>query len=150
MDECKRLLVELQEYIVSIDRYGLNTISPDYKDKYFDMTYDITYSNAGKIYLAVEDSHVVGMVAGHIRQYDITDRLDYICPRMGVVQELVVTHDSKGSGIGKKLMSKIESYFKEQECLYSTLEVFAYNDSARRFYERLDYSDRLVSMIKKF
>ena len=56
IDNVKDLLVELQEYIVSIDKYKLNTVSKDYRDKYFDLTYDITYTQGGKIYLAIDTS----------------------------------------------------------------------------------------------
>ena len=37
-EEVKDLLVELQEYIVSIDHWHLNIITPDYRKKYFEKT----------------------------------------------------------------------------------------------------------------
>lgn len=150
IEYAKDLLVKLQEYIVGLDKYGLNTLSNDYRDKYFELTYAIAYSNKGKIYLAIQDDVVIGIIAGHIRKYSSYDSLDYTCPNMGVVQELYVLDEYARAGVGTKLMDKMENYFKKSGCLYSTLEVFAYNEKAKRFYEKLDYSDRLISMIKKF
>ncbi len=37
-EEIKNLLVELQEYIVSIDREKYNIITPEYRDEYFKKT----------------------------------------------------------------------------------------------------------------
>ena len=34
-EDVKDLLIELQEYIVSIDKYHLNIISPQYREVYF-------------------------------------------------------------------------------------------------------------------
>ena len=35
LEDCKDLLVELEEYILSIDKDKLDTIHPDYRDKMF-------------------------------------------------------------------------------------------------------------------
>ena len=148
IDNVKDLLVELQEYIVSIDMYKLNTVSKDYRDKYFDLIYDITYTQGGKIYLAIDSGKVIGMIAGHIRVYDECDMLDYVCPKMGVVQELIVSDSVQKSGVGTLLMNKMEAYFKDNGAEFVMLDVFAYNDKARQFYKKLDYTDRLISMIK--
>ncbi len=37
-EDVKNILVELQEYIVSIDHWHLNIITPDYRKKYFEKT----------------------------------------------------------------------------------------------------------------
>lgn len=40
-EDVKNILVELQEYIVSIDNWNLNIITPDYRKKYFEKTIKI-------------------------------------------------------------------------------------------------------------
>lgn len=36
IEQIKDLLVELQRYVIEIDKFNLNIISAEYRDKYFD------------------------------------------------------------------------------------------------------------------
>ena len=86
---------------------------------------------------------------GVVRKYDEYDYLDYKCPKCGVVTELVVSKNIRGKGIGKELMQVMEKYFKSIECEYISIEVFAYNKNAIRFYESEGYHTRCLMDIKK-
>ena len=86
---------------------------------------------------------------GAVRKYDEYDYLDYKCPKCGVVTELVVSKNIRGKGIGKKLMQVMEEYFKSIGCEYISIEVFAYNKNAIRFYESEGYHTRGLIDIKK-
>lgn len=148
-EQVKDLLVELQEYVVKIDKYKLNILSKDYREKYYEKTLEEVYSNQGKIFLAVESGNVVGLIAGYIESYTQADKLDFICPKRGIIRELIVSEKSRAGGVGKALVNKIEDYFKTLSCEYILLDVFAYNENAKKFYSKNGYEERMVTLIKK-
>ena len=75
-EELKDLLVELQKHIVSIDKYGLNILTDDYRELYYEKTMKIVKNNHGKIFLAKDDDKAIGAIIGHIEKYDKYDRCE--------------------------------------------------------------------------
>ncbi len=148
-ESIKNLLVELQNYIIKIDKYNLNIISKDYRDKYFDFMLEDNKRYKGKVFLAVQDNCVLGFISGYLRNYDFRDYLDYSCPKMGIITEFIVNQDSQSQGVGKKLLFQMEDYLKNLDCQYITLDVFAYNQKAIDFYYGNNYENRMISLIKK-
>ncbi len=145
IEDVKDLLVELEEYIVSIDKDNLDIVSSDYRDRMFE--YDL--SNSDICYIAVDNNKVIGLIIGKIRKYDEVDYLDYKCPKMGIITELVVTSKVRSKGIGKLLISKIQEYFKDKDCEYVIVDVFNYNDNGIKFYLNNGYHTRMITMINK-
>ena len=86
---------------------------------------------------------------GCIPPYDEYDYLDYKCPIRGEITELIVTNKTRSKGIGQKLINKMEEYFKSVGCEYIIVDVFAYNDIGKNFYNKKDYHARMETMIKK-
>lgn len=148
-ENVKDLLVELEKYIISIDEDNLDNISDDYREKYFLKTLNEINENNGKMYLAIENNKAIGLVAGIIYKYSDDDYLDYKCPKKGIVTELIISKNYQKGGLGKTLLHKIENYFREQECEYIILDVFAYNKNAIDFYKRNNYHTRMETLIKK-
>ena len=148
-ENCKDLLVELEEYIVEIDEDHLDQVHPDYREKMFEKSLKEVKEKNGKVYLAVENNQIVGLIIGCIREYDEYDYLDYTCPKMGVVIELIVSKKSRGKGLGKELMKKMEQYFQELGCEYILIDVFSYNHKAMNFYKNEGYHSRMNTVIKK-
>lgn len=149
LEDVKDLLVELGEYIVSIDKDELSRVHLEYRDK---MTlYDLENVEQfnGKCYLAIDDNKVVGMIMGIIRQYDEHDYLDYKCPKEGEITELIVTSKVRSKGVGQALMNKMEDYFKSVGCEYIIVDVFAYNQNGINFYDKQGYHQRMHTGIKK-
>ncbi len=149
LEECKDLLVELEEYIISIDQDNLDQLGKDYREKMFQVDLETIKENNGKCFLAIENNQVVGLIMGCLRKYDEEDLLDYKCPKTGRIIELVVTRKQRSQGVGKELMNHMENYLKEQNCKYINIEVFAYNDSAKNFYQKQGYHSRTINLIKK-
>ena len=149
LEDVKDLLVELEEYIISIDEDKLDRLHSEYRDKMAVLDLEEVKNNEGKCYLALENNQVVGVIMGCIFPYDEYDYLDYKCPRKGEVTELIVSKKVRSSGIGQKLMNKMESYFKELGCEYIVIDVFAYNKNAIKFYEKLGFHSRGLIDIKK-
>ena len=149
LEDVRDLLVELEEYIISIDKDELDRLHPEYREKLALLDLEEVSEKEGKCYLALEDNKVVGLIMGCIPPYDEYDYLDYKCPRRGEVTELIVSKNTRSKGIGQQLMKKMEDYFKSQKCEYILIEVFAYNDNAINFYQKYGYHSRMYDMIKK-
>ena len=149
LEDVKDLLVELEEYIVSIDKDELDHVHPEYRDKMAVLDLEEVNDNEGKCYLAVEEDKVVGLIMGIIPPYDEFDYLDYKCPKIGEITELIVTNKIRSNGVGQLLINKMEEYFKNLGCEYIKVDVFAYNDIGINFYNKKGYHSRMEIMIKK-
>ena len=75
LEDCKDLLVELEEYILTLDEDHLDRLHPDYRDKMFLCDYDEVLNNNGKIYLAIENDKAIGLIMGIVVKYDDNDCL---------------------------------------------------------------------------
>lgn len=149
LDDVKDLLVELEEYIVSIDKDSLDQLNPEYKEKMSLLDLKEVNDNKGKCYLAVENDKAVGLIMGCIRPYDEYDYLDYKCPKTGEITELIVTNKIRNKGVGQLLINKMEEYFKSLDCEYINIDVFAYNENAIKFYNKNGYHHRMYIDIKR-
>lgn len=96
LEDVKDLLVELEEYILTIDKDNLDQLHPEYRDK-----------------MAILD----------LKEISINE--------------------------GKCLMQKMEEYLKSIGCEYIFIDVFAYNENAIKFYEKLGFHTRGLIDIKK-
>ena len=99
--------------------------------------------------MAIENDKAIGLIMGTISSYDEYDYLDYKCPKRGEITELIVTNKIRSKGIGKELINKMEKYFKSVGCEYVIVDVFAYNEIGKKFYNKKDYHVRMETMIKK-
>ena len=149
LEDVKDLLVELEEYILTIDKDNLDQLHPEYRDKMAILDLEEVEKNNGKCYLAIENDKAVGLIMGAIVNYDEHDYLDYTCPKKGEITELIISKKVRSSGIGQQLMKKMEDYFKSVNCEYVIVDVFAYNESAINFYNKQGYHTRMLVDIKK-
>lgn len=149
LEDVKDLLVELEEYIVSIDKDNLDQLHPEYREKMAILDLEEVKNNNGKCYIAVENDKVVGLIMGTIIKFDEYDYLDYKCHKEGEITELIVSKNVRSKGIGNILMNKMEDYFKSVGCEYVLVDVFAYNENAINFYEKNGYHSRMYINIKK-
>ena len=94
LEDVRDLLVELEEYILSIDKDELDQLHPEYREKMAVLDLEEVNDNDGKCYLAIEGDKVIGLIMGCIPPYDEFDYLDYKCPRRGEITELIVTKKS--------------------------------------------------------
>jgi ribosomal protein S18 acetylase RimI-like enzyme len=149
LDDVKDLLVELEEYILSIDKDDLDQLHPEYRDKMAILDLEEVNKNNGKCFLALENDKVIGLIMGCIIEYDKYDYLDYKCPKQGEITELIISKKVRSKGIGQQLMKKMEDYFKSINCEYVVIDVFAYNELAINFYRNQGYHTRMLVDIKK-
>ena len=144
-EDVKNILIELQEYIVSIDHWRLNIITPDYRKKYFEKT----IKNCSVIFLAIEEEKVIGLICGNLIKYDKYDLCDYTCPKTGHIEELIVSKNTRNKGVGQLLLNKMEYYFKSIGCEYCHIDVFEPNEIGKNFYLKNNYTTRMRSLSKK-
>lgn len=149
IEDVRNLLVELEEYIVSIDEDNLDTVGKDYREKMALYDLEEIKENNGKVFLAISDNKVLGLIMGIERKYSEEDYLDYKCPKAGEITELIVTPKERSSGVGRTLINKMEEYLKSIGCEYIFVDVFAYNYKAINFYAKDGYHTRMTTMIKK-
>ena len=147
-EQVKDLLVELQEHIVNIDKEQYNIITKEYRELYFNKTMEEIKKYEGKMFLYKENKEILGLIVGLINNEDTND-YDFKAPKRGRVSELIVTQKIRSKGIGKQLLDRITKHFKENNCQAILIEVFGYNGSAIKFYERNGYHTRLIEMIKE-
>lgn len=149
LEDVRDLLVELEEYIVSIDEDNLDIVSADYREKMALVDLEEIKNNNGKCYLYIDNKNVVGLIMGIIPKYDENDYLDYKCPKKGEVTELIIKKEYRNHNIGKILLNKMEEYFRKNNCEYLFIDVFAYNKSGINFYDKNGYHSRMIIDIKK-
>ncbi len=146
-EEVKDLLVELQEYIISIDKEKYNIITKEYRDNYFNKTMDEIYKYEGKMYLYKDNDKIIGFIVGLINNLE-ESTYDFKCPKRGRITELVVSKHYRKSGVGSILLHSMEDYLKSVGCKDILLGVFAYNENAIKFYEKNGYHIRMLDITK--
>ena len=149
LEDVRDLLVELEEYILTVDKDELDQLHPEYREKMALLDLEEVNENDGKCFLAIENDKAIGLIMGTIIKYDEYDYLDYKCPKEGEITELVVTSKIRSKGVGQALMNKMEEYFKSVGCEYILVDVFAYNENGIKFYDKQGYHPRMHVGIKK-
>jgi ribosomal protein S18 acetylase RimI-like enzyme len=61
---------------------------------------------------------------------------------VGYIEGIIVRSDLQGKGIGKQLMSYLESLAEKDKCPFVKLEVFKENKTSIEFYEHIGYKKR--------
>ena len=146
-EDIKNLLVELQEYIVSIDKEGYNILTEEFREKYFNKVMDEIKSCNGKMLLYKDEGKIVGLVIGLVNN-DEEETYDFKAPKRGRITELVVSKNVRSKGIGTVLLKAMEEYLKSVGCKDILIGVFAYNEKVINFYEKNGYRMRMIDMTK--
>ena len=140
-EEIKDLLVELQEYLVEIDDWKTQVLYDNYREEIFKIDMRKVEKQKGKIYLAIENNCVAGLIIGVVESKDEIDIITNDCAITGKILELIVSKNSRGKGIGKELLNKMENYFNSINCERVTIEVFAPNKKAYNCIQHILYDD---------
>ena len=141
-EQIKNLLVELQNYLIDIDDWHTQVMLSNYKEDNFKMDLSKVNNQNGKIYLAIENNIIIGLIMGVVSVPDEIDKLTNDCAKAGNVIELIVKNNTRSKGIGTALLSKMEYYFKTINCVRINIEVFGPNQNGLNFYLKNDYKIR--------
>lgn len=82
--------------------------------------------------VAERDENLVGYISGH------RHAAFYASGEVAWVDELFVTEECRGTGIGRELMQSFERWASESECRLVGLAT----DGAREFYERMEFESK--------
>lgn len=146
-EEIKRLLVELQQHLSSIDKLGYNALEKDFGDLSFEKIFNEVNKYEGKIFLYKDASKIIGLVVGLINN-ESEDRYDFKVPKRGRITKLVASKEFRSKGIGTVLLKSMEDYLKSVGCADILLAVLGYNTRALKFYEKNGYHVRCYDMTK--
>ncbi len=143
------LMEELQDYLVQIDTMKRLRRLPEWGKHYTNELLKKIKKDGGVIFIAEAENIPFGFVAGILNKQSKDELLGCVPTKSGRVVELIVSEKYRSKKVGKILMSKIEEYFKKQNCDIIQIEVFGPNTLAHDFYKKLGYGDRDFDMIKK-
>ena len=93
------------------------------------------------------DGALVGLVVVIVK--DAPDIPILVPRRYAVIDNLVVRSDLQRSGYGEQLMEAAHDLAREAGATSVELNVFAFNQGAQRFYERLGYDTVTYKMSKR-
>lgn len=139
----------LQDFVINIDPHELNIRTENYWKNTINNLLEKIKRENWIIYVAIFDEKVVWFIAWIMwfTEEEYKDEFKYV--KMWNILELFVDENYRWQKIGQLLMEKIEKYFKNNDCDYSYVDVFAPNIWAHKFYEKLWFSNRMISMSKK-
>lgn len=148
-EEVKDLLVELQAYLASLDKRGVLTLKDGYREGYFAYVMKEVRKHNDKIFLAQLDNKTVGLVVCKIFQGGGESEYTTVCPKVGFISDLVVAENCRGRRIGRSLLRQANSFFKQNDCEYTQLEVFAPNAEAFELYKKLGFEVNCLYMSQR-
>ncbi len=96
-----------------------------------------------RILVAEYNGELVGYVLGMIANYmpDI-----FIAESIGFLADIFVNEAHRGVGIGKKLVSELQAWFKSRGIVTMEWSVAAHNTSAKAFWEHIGGKDLIIWM----
>lgn len=144
-----RMMEEFQDHLVGMDTFRMLRRGPNFGRSYTLRMLRRVRMHQGVVFVAESSGRVVGWVAGIRLRQTKADLLEYVPMRRARVIELFVDDAFRGQGIGTLLLSKIETYFRKRGCNRLELEVYAFNDVAHGFYQKMGYRNLAIDMQKE-
>lgn len=97
------------------------------------------------VFVAQEDGKVIGFTQLYPTFSSIA------LQRAFILNDIYVTEDARGLGVGKALMEQVFQYCEQQDARYVTLQTAADNVNARKLYEKLHMKqDEYCNYVKYF
>ena len=144
------LIAELLAVTAAADFIGRTTgPTTEVGRRYLQMHGEHADARKQKAFLAERDGRAVGLAIGWVNdQHGKPCEPGVLPKRIGTVSDVVVSPDDRGEHIGTRLMTELETWFRDEGCDYVALSVFAENP-AKAFYERIGYNPYIVRMVKR-
>jgi len=142
----RRCVVVLQDSERAIDPLLLP--GEEMADRYCERIHARCREAAGQIYVAEEDSVVVGFVTvlGRESFTELDDPPGYYA----LITDLVVLEQYRCHGIGRQLLEKAEGYAKQSRAAELRIGVLANNGTARGLYLDVGFQPHLEIFIKRW
>jgi len=130
---------ELFEDVEALHRNAVPRVfrKPEGRDWIRDIVSAATTDGDSVLFVAEGGGRVVGLAHAAIRR---APDLPFVVPRRyAVIQDLVVSEDSRGSGIGGALVEKVHEWALDKGVSEVELYVWEFNRAALAFYEKHGY-----------
>lgn len=107
---------------------------------------NIILDDTTPIFVYVENDSLLGYVFCIYRQFIDNSIMTDI--KTIYIDDLCVDEDSRGKCIGTALYNYVLNYAKKQDCYNVTLNVWAFNEQALAFYQKIGMSIQKIGMEK--
>ena len=144
-----KLMERFGDYLVSVDQMERTRRMPGYGEWFTKKMLEDVDKNNGLIYVVENEGRIVGFIAGVILKQSKEELFECIPTKAGRIIELFIDEQTRGQGVGTRLMEKMEECFRQNGCDVSRVKVFEPNVKAHNFYRKLGYQDRTIDMMKK-
>jgi ribosomal protein S18 acetylase RimI-like enzyme len=146
-DQVAGLLAALQDHIAALDPHGMNKSGDLYDARSYTLRMlDRAKRESGFVLVAEDAGKILGCIA---TRDQLEDPIDHHPSKQASVDELIVSDDARGKGIGSMLMKVIEERYKEQGYHFLRVVCFTPNVHAYRFYRKCGFEDRYTNLMKK-
>lgn len=108
---------------------------------------EILADPASAVILGIEDGEVVGYL--HYERVDRPQGEWTYAQRVVHVHSLTIKEEHRGKSYGRQMMDYVTEVAREQGASRVTLEVWAFNEPARAFYERLGFTATQIMMARE-
>ena len=145
-ENLQKMMFDFQKFMIHIDTWKVFKFDKDYRDKATDELLKNIKEKKGKVYLAKSGNDFIGYIAGYI----VPNKKDFetYTWKRGYVDELYLEEKYRRLGIGKKLLGKIEDYFRSQKCDTIGFNALFANKNALEFYGKLGFEKRSLFLSK--
>lgn len=139
IEELLALWEEQYEYHHQLDPEYYVANSPELKAKFKTYLREAIANDKPLILIYKVEGEIAGFATFGIDQEDYFDTK---IKRYGSVIELFVRSNHRQHGVGRKLMEKVEEYFRQRGIAWIELQDSAQNELAENFYEKNGYMVR--------
>ncbi|HSX08702.1 MAG TPA: GNAT family N-acetyltransferase [Candidatus Saccharimonadales bacterium] len=122
--------------------------APGFAEMDVDETLNNVKKYQGKILLAEDNKKIIGFIIGVTWEQSKKNELEIGKHVLGEVVDLFIEEAYRGQGIGTKMLTMMEEYFKEKGCDSMWVSMFAPNKNAHTIYEKFGFADRSIGMLK--
>ena len=122
------------------------TLDKDGKTNFSFMVSKALFEPTQVVYVAKVEKEIIGFLFGYTKKHSGFFKKRTVAH----ISDIAVVDEYQRKGVGTKLMDKFEKDFaRENQADELTLYVHLLNESGVKFYEKLGYSVKLLSMRKK-
>ena len=140
----------IQRYLVSIDGWKTTAVGPHYKEILSRDYLETVRNQSGIIKIVEANGKIVGTGLAYVTVPSELIKNKYIGDhqRIGMIKNVFIDEDYRGSGIGTTLINELEEHLRLQGCKSIRLTVFEPNKNAHALYTKLGYEDYSRVLIK--
>lgn len=138
-------LCDLLCQVLNVHHEGRPDIFKAGARKYTDEELSAILADENKpVFVAEDDTGVLGYAFCIFKQQKEHNILTDV--KTLYIDDLCVDENERGGGIGRALYEHVIAFAKEAGCYNITLNVWAFNENAMRFYERLGLTPQSIHM----